>query len=150
MRTVQATENAVSIWFSQEEAPPQQQVLRLVRSALEERGLAPWPETEAECFAAGADTLVIARPAAHSAGFYFEDLESLLAGALACPDGESDLYAVPDGYILTAAADVAVPALYEFGTPRRVLPDWAAHAAEQGQRLAASDAIATLRYWFSD
>ncbi|MCD7844920.1 MAG: adaptor protein MecA [Oscillospiraceae bacterium] len=149
MRTVQATENAVSIWFSQEDAPPRRQVLRLVRSALEERGLTPWPETEAECFAAGADTLVIARPAAHSPGFYFEDLEALLAGALACPDGESDLYALPEGYILTVSGDMAVSALYEFGVPRRVSPGWAVHAAEQGQRLIAHSAAATLKRWFS-
>ncbi|MCD8115771.1 MAG: hypothetical protein LUE21_01395 [Oscillospiraceae bacterium] len=149
MRTVQATEKTVSIWFSQEDAPPRRQVLRLVRSALEERGLAPWPETEAECFAAGGDTLVIARPAAHSLGFYFEDLESLLAGALACPDGESDLYAVPEGYILTVAGDMAVSALYELGASRRISPDWAVHAVEQGRCLIAHDAVETLRRYFS-
>lgn len=148
MRTVQATESAVSIWFSQEDAPSRRQLLLLVRKALEERGLPPWPATEAECFAAGEETLVIARPAAHALGFYFDDLESLLAGARACPGGETSLYTEGEGYVLTLAPEEGCPALYEYGAPWPVRPGWEIHAREQGRCLLAGDAAQALCRFF--
>ena len=149
MRTVQATETAVSIWITEEAAPTKAQMLDLVRQALAERGLAPWAETEAECFAAGADTLVIARPGHRRAAFYFGDLEALLAGALRCADGESSLYKMGDGYVLTTGAETVCPALLEFGDTYTAAPDWECHAREQGMCLLRDRAVADLRRYFS-
>ena len=77
------------------------------------------------------------------------DLETLLAGALRCPDGDSALYAVPDGYILTAAPEAAAPSLWEFGRPCPVPAGWETHAREQGMCLIRDRAIADLRRYFS-
>ena len=150
MKTIQATETAVSIWFSREEVPSRGQMLGLIRQALTERGLKPWPETEAECFAAGEDTLVIARPAhIRRHGVYFDDLETLLAGVFSCRPGESSLYAVEDGYVLTVGSEAAGPALYEFGQEYMTGEDWEAHAAEQRMCLIKDTAITDLRRYFS-
>ena len=149
MRTVQATDKLVSIWISREQPPGRREMGALVRQALAERGLAPWPEVEAECFAAGEDTLLIARPGRPSrAGFFFADLEALLAAALANAPGESSLYAAPGGYILTVDRAAAGPALYEFGDAFPAGADWEAHAAEQGRPLIRGDAIAALGRYF--
>lgn len=150
MKTVQATETAVSIWISREQAPSRAQMLELIRQALAERGLTPWEETEAECFAAGEDTLVIARPGhPRRAAFYFGDLEALLAGALSCADGDSSLYIAGDGYALTVEPEAAGPALMEFAEPFPVVPEWEVHAREQGMCLIREGAIADLRRYFS-
>lgn len=149
MRTVQATDRLVSIWISREQPPTRYELRALVRQALAERGLAPWPEVEAEWFASGEDTLLIARPGrAHRAGFLFPDLDSLLAGVLANGPGESSLYAAEEGYILTVDRAAAGPGLYEFGDAFAAGADWETHAAEQGRRLLSGDAIAVLRRTF--
>ena len=149
MRTVQVTETAVSIWFSHEAVPGRGQLLALVRQALTEQGLPPWSQTEAECFAAGEDALVIARPGrAHQAAFYFDDLEMLLGGVLATAEGESSLYAAEDGYILIVAPEAAGPALYEYGQPWQIDADWEHHAEEQGRCLIERSAISDLRRCF--
>lgn len=62
MRVMQVAERAVAIWFVEEDAPPRRNMLTLVRSALKASGYAPWRSTEAECFSAGNETLLIARP----------------------------------------------------------------------------------------
>ena len=150
MRVVQATDRAVSIWFSGEAAPDRGALLALVRQALAERGLSLWPDTEAEQFTAGADTLVIARPAHHGRlTFYFEDLEALLGGALSCPDGPSALYDGGEGYVLAAERSCAGPGLYEYGRPAGLDGLWEAHAREQGRCIVESGAIAALRRYFS-
>ena len=151
MIDVRATEDAVSIWFRRERPPAGGALRRLVRRALAERGLAPWEEMEAECFAAGEDALVIARPARdRRPGFYFDELEDLLAGALACADGPSALYREGEGYLLAADRSAAGPALYEFGRARSVPADWERHAAEQGRQLIPDGAIAALRRYFGE
>lgn len=151
MKTVQATDRLVSIWISLEQPPSRDEMGALVRQALAERGLAPWPEVEAEWFAAGEDTLVIARPGhIGRVGFAFDGLDALLAGALSNAPGDSSLYAVPGGYILTVDRAAAGPALYEFGDAFPAGADWEAHAAEQGGRLIQGDAIAVLRRYFGD
>ena len=150
MRTVQAAATAVSIWFSGEDVPDRAGLLALVRQTLADRGLPPWPDVEAECFAAGGDALIIARPAARRLAFAFPELEALLAGALACPDGPSSLYdAGADGYILTAAPEAASPALRAWGEPAGVTADWEVHAREQGLCLMDGAAISELKHWFS-
>lgn len=150
MRTVQVTETAVSIWFSGENVPAREQILELIRQALAERGMTPWPDTEAECFAAGEDTLVIARPGhARRPAFYFGDLEALLSGALSCADGESALYDMGEGYLLATAPESVGPALYEYGQADTVSADWETHAREQGRCLIPDTAILDLRRYFS-
>ena len=150
MRLVQATETAVSIWITRERAPSRAQMLELIRQALAERGLGPWEETEAECFAAGEDTLVIARPG-HSrpAAFYFGDLETLLAGALRCGDGDSALYRAGGGYVLSVTPEAVCPALFEYGDPFPVTAEWEVHAREQGMCLIREGAVGDLRRFFS-
>lgn len=149
MMQVQATDAAVSVWISGERPPAGDALRRLVRRALTERGLTPWPEVEAECFAVGEETLIIARPG-HSSrpAFYFADLEALLDGALRCADGPSALYTYDEGYLLAADGAAAGPALYEYGAADSVRPDWERHAAEQGRCLIRRDAIAVLRRYF--
>ena len=150
MRTVRATETAVSIWFSHEDVPAREQMLALIRQALMEQGLTPWQSTEAECFAAGEDTLVIARPGhGSSPAFYFEDLESLLSGALACEDSVSSLYALEDGYLLAVGGETPAAALREYGQADTVTTDWETHAREQGLCLIRDTAISDLRRFFS-
>ena len=150
MKTVQATDTAVSIWVSREAPPSREQMLRLVRQALAERGLAPWRETEAECFAAGEDMLIIARPARRKRRwFWFPDLETLLGGALRCPAAASALYAAEEGYVLALEPEGGCGALYEFGEPYEAGPLWEAHAREQGMCLIGEDAVAALSRYFS-
>ncbi len=149
MRTIEATDKLVSIWISREAPPGRRELLALVRQTLEERGLAPWPETEAECFRTEQDTLIIARPGRAILGFWFGELESLLAGAFACGDGESSLYALPEGYLLTVDRTSAPPALWEYGQERAVSADWERHADEQGMTLLRGAALADLRRYFS-
>ena len=149
MMQIQATDTAVSIWISREQPPAGETLRRLVRRALSERGLVPWGEVEAERFTAGEDTLIIARPGKERRpAFFFSELEGLLAGALACADGPSALYAVQDGYLLAADRSCAGPALYEFGEAGSVTAGWERHAAEQGQCLIPEDAVAALRRYF--
>ena len=149
MRYIQAADTAVSIRFVGERPPGPGALGRLVRRALAERGLAPWDGMEAECFTAGDETLLIARPVRDSRpAFFFSGLEPLLAGALACADGPSALYAWDGGYLLAADACAAGPALYEFGRAGSVRADWERHAAEQGRCLIGQDAIAALRRYF--
>lgn len=149
MRTIEATDRSVSIWISREPPPGRAELLALVRRALEEQGLAPWPETETECFRAGQDTLIIARPGRALLGFWFAELESLLAGVFACGEGESSLYALPEGYLLTLDRASAAPALWEYGQERTVSADWERHADEQGLTLLRGGALADLRRYFS-
>ncbi len=150
MRTIHVAENAVSIWFSQEEPPPRRQMLRLVRQALKDGGFAPWPETEAECFAAEGEALLIAHPGpTHPHVIFFDDLESLLGAVAACPDAESSLYAAENGYFLAVPPELRHPALYEFGAEASVSADRLAHAKEHGECLLPDRAIAELRRRFA-
>ena len=150
MRTIRATETSVSIWFSQEEVPRSEQLLALIRQALVSHGLAPWAETEAECFAAGSDTLIIARPGhPRRPAFRFDDLETLLAAVAACPAQDSSLYTYDDGYLLTVPPEEPAPALYEYGRAYSVTQDWETHAREQGQCLIRDTAVFDLRRRFS-
>lgn len=147
MIEIQAADTAVSIRFTGERPPAGPALESLVRRALAERGLPPWAGMRAECFAAGEDALVIARPVRDCRpAFYFAGLEELLAGALACADGPSALYTYAGGYLL--AADTAGPALYEYGEALCARLDWERHAAEQGRCLIPEDAIGVLRRYF--
>lgn len=150
MRTVRATETAVSIWLSGEDAPGRAELMALIRQALLDRGLDPWPDTEAECFTAGEELLIIARPGGEKRlAFRFPELEALLCGALACPDGESSLYDGGEGYILTVPPAAARAALWECGVQTDVTEDWEVHAREQGLCLMDGTAISDLRRYFS-
>lgn len=149
MRTVQATETAVSIWFSHEDVPGKGQLVKLVRQALTEAGLPPWGAVEAECFTAGEEMLVIARPGRKRyQAFYFDDLEALLGGALSTADGESSLYKVDEGYVLTVERRATGPGLFEYGQSWETDDAWEQHAKEQGQCLMEGRALADLRRYF--
>ena len=150
MRTVRATETSVSIWLSKEEVPPEGQMLTMIRQALTDQGLEPWPEMEAECFAAGEDALIIARPGhVRRQAVYFDDLETLLDGVAACEASESSLYIDGEGYLLTVESERLAPALHEYGEAISVTADWEAHAREQGRCLIRDTAIFDLRRYFS-
>ena len=150
MKTIRATETSVSIWLSQEEVPPSGQLLTLIRQALTAQGLEPWAETEAECFAAGGDMLIIARPAhARRPAFYFDDLEALLAGIASCPECHSSLYTYDDGYLLTVPPETPSRTLCQHGLAGDIAPDWELHAREQGQCLIRDRAVFDLRRFFS-
>ena len=149
MRSIRTEENAVAIWLSGEPVPARGEVLRLVRQSLEESGYTPWQETEAECFAAGEEVLVIARPGeACRRAFFFPDLETLLAAAVCLPGEEGAVYAAEGGYILTLPAEGVCPALYEFGRELRLPPLWEDHAREMEQCLITAGAAAVLRETF--
>jgi len=62
MRVIQTANRAVTIWFIGETAPPLAKTMALVRGSLRHAGFDPWLHTEAECFTAGNETLIIARP----------------------------------------------------------------------------------------
>ena len=149
MRSIQTEENTVTIRLTGEPVPERREVLRLVREALEERGYAPWPATKAECYTAGEEILVIARPGeAKLTAFLFPEFEALLAGA-ACISGEDGtVYAAEDGYILVLPPESVCPALYEFGQALRLPSLWEIHAREQGRCLIPERAPAVLRETF--
>ena len=150
MRITEASPAAVTILFTGEPVPAWRALTSLVRRTLRERGLAPWSAAETECFRAGEDTLVIARPGElRRRAFFFPDLETLLGGVSGCPAGQSSLYALEEGYLLAAEGGMVCPSLYEFGEERPLRPDWETHAAEQGGLLLEGDAAADLRRWFS-
>ena len=149
MMEIQAAASAVTVRFVGERPPGGRALEALVRRALAERGLPDWEQMQAECFAAGDEALVIARPVRDCRpAFYFDGLEPLLAGALACADGPSALYREGDGYLLAADRSCAGPALYEFGLSGSVSGAWEVHAAGQGLCLIPENAIAALRRYF--
>lgn len=149
MRSIQAEEKAVTIRLSGEPAPEREEVLRMVRQALEESGYAPWSETEAECYAAGEEILVIARPGEEKRkAFFFPELETLLAGAAGLSGEDGAVYAAEDGYILLLPPESVRPALYEFGRELRLPRLWECHAREQGRCVLAERAAAVLRKMF--
>ena len=149
MRSIQTEEKTVTIRLSGEPVPDSEEVLRLVRAALEEGGYAPWPETEAECYSTGEEILVIARPGeTKRAAFLFPELETLLAGVAGLSGEDGAVYAAESGYILTLPPEEAAPALFEFGQELRLPRLWEIHAREQGRCLIGERAPAVLRETF--
>ena len=151
MRKIEVSENAVALRLEAGELPPDRAgLLQLVRRALAEAGVEPWPSVTAECFAAGTEALVLARPGpSRLQGIYFEDFERLLRAAAAVKTGESALYEVGRGYMLVLPPGKLHPALYEYGEERFVHPDWLCHAREQGACLLEREAIHRLARVFS-
>lgn len=145
MKTVQVTDKAVTIQCSGEEAPTGSSLRKLVRRVLAENGCEPWPGMEAECFEAEGDVLVIVRPGAVRRAFFFPGTEELCAAEPYIPAGETALYRVRDGFLLTLAAETCRSGLYEFGEAVCLSGGWEEHAREQGLCLAERDAAAYLR-----
>ncbi len=86
--------------------------------------------------------LFLTRRSAHCILLHFADLEALLGAAAALDSGaEADLYAAPEGYILTLP-DGFSPAVWDFGRP---LPYSALHGAAP---LIKGTAAAQLREVF--
>lgn len=148
MRVFHVDDRAVALRFAGE-LPARGELAPLIGRVLRERGLDPWPETEAECFAAGGEVLVFARPGrARPRAFRFSDLEALLAAVRAFPGAGGALYDAGDGYLLTAMPDEPCGALYEFGEASRLTPERACHLREQGRCLIDTGAAEALRRLF--
>ncbi len=145
MRTVQAAATSVAIVFSGEAPPPRRSIPALVRAALAEAGLPPWEDMETDCFQAGGDTLLLARPGSARRYFFFSDRETLLAGAGGCAGEAGTLYRTRGGFILAVPPGSAGPGLYEFGALLSLRPDWELHAREQGNCVCGENALASLR-----
>lgn len=151
MELMDAKDDRVSLWFSGctgQTGPGE--TARLVRRAQTEAGLPPWTEMEADCFQAGDQLLILARPAPpRPHGFYFPDLETLLQAMCAFPPTESSLYSMKDGYLLVFPRPEERLPLYEFGREYPLHPDWEAHAREQGQCLLEGNAMVDLLLVYS-
>ncbi len=145
MRTIHASATAVSIVFSGEAPPPRRRLPELVRGALAEAGLPPWEDMEADCFQAGGDTLLLARPGNTRRYFSFADREALLVGAGGCAGDAGSLYRTRGGYVLAVPPGCAGPGLYEFGKLLSLSPDWELHAREQGGCVCGENALDALR-----
>lgn len=123
---------------------------RLVRQSRAENGLTPWPGMETDCFQAGDQLLILARPTPPKPhGFYFPDLEALLRAVAVCPPRESSLYAAKEGYLLVFPQKPELLPLYEFGLEYPLSPDWETHAREQKQCLIPAKAMENLLLVFS-
>ena len=149
MRTIRVEPETVTIWISGEELPEREEVLALVRRSLAEEGFDPWEQTEAECFEAGRELLVIARPApARQAAFFLPSVESLVAFAEAAPEAEGSVYAARRGYIWTMPPSSVRPGMYDFAEPQTLHPMWEVHAREQGRCIIPENAGQVLRQSF--
>lgn len=151
MKRMESGEKGLSIWLSGEDIPARDaELCRLVQSLRDQAGLDPWPEIEADCFRAGEELLILARPAPpRTRGFWFADLDSLLGAVSSCRMEGTALYALEGGYLLTVPPEEACLALYEFGSERPLPRDWEAHAREQKQCLLPTDAAGKLVRCFS-
>lgn len=153
MELMDAGDDRVSLWLSGctgDATPGPGEAARLVHHARKEAGLPPWQDTEADCFQAGDQLLILARPAPPKPhGFWFPDLEALLGAVFACPPTESALYATDSGYLLVFPQKAEYSALYEFGFEYPLSPDWEIHAREQGQCLLPDRATANLLLVYS-
>ena len=150
MQRIEAGPHSVAIWLSGEPLPDRHAIPGLVQNILSRQGFAPWPEVEAECYAGGEDTLILARPGhPRPLGFYFADQESLLTAALSCPGGESSLYRLKNGYLLTVPQENVPLPLYEHGDGVLLSPLWEAHGKEQDMCLAEGDALGDLKRFVS-
>lgn len=150
MQRIEAGPRSVAIWLSGEPIPDRHAIPGLVQKILSRRGFAPWPEVEAECYAGGAETLILARPGLpRPLGFYFADWETLLAAALSCPEGESSLYRLKDGYLLTAPRENVPLPLYEHSDGVPLSPLWETHGKEQDICLMEGTALGDLKRFVS-
>lgn len=151
MQHTETGENAVSIWLTGETLPScAGDVTRLVQDARRAAGLPPWREVEADCFQAGDSLLILARPAQpRRKGFFFPDLETLLAAAFSCRSPDSALYIWDGGYLLTLPPEDVSSVHHEFGTPFPLHPHEETHAHEQGLCLFPRNAAGELRRLFS-
>lgn len=132
MRTIQVSEKAVTIRCTAGEIAGGGDVLRLVRRTLDAAGAEPWPEIEAECFGAGEEKLVIARPSRRRRAFFFADREALEAVLALGPSGARCVYETADGFLLTLPPEEDCLRYREFGEPAALRPGWEEHAREQG------------------
>ena len=143
MRSIETEEKAVTIRLTGEPTPSRAELMWLVRLALEARGFPAWEDTEAECFTAGEEILVIARPGERRRAFFFDDMDALLT-AVSGSIGDGAVYAVPEGYVLIPAPGKAPPILREFGREMRLPPLWEVFARERGWRIVPEGGTSVL------
>ena len=105
-----------------------------LRQSLRDAGLPPWPAADTELFAAGGQSLFIARrpPRLY---IELEELEALTEALPHCP-ADTALYALPEGYLLALDSRGAGLWFREFGRPRRMPENWESWAREQGLCLS--------------
>ena len=143
----------ISLWLSgggQVLPAGPEEAARLIRRARKEAGLPPWAETEADCFQAGDQLLILARPAPTKPhGFYFPDLETLLRAVFSCPPAESSLYSIRSGFLLVFPQNPELLPLREWGDEYTLHPFWEIHAREQGQCILPHNAMANLLLVYS-
>jgi hypothetical protein len=150
MEGVVVGETQVSFQVSGAHIPPRHTLEQLVRRAQAQSGQKPWEAMEISCFAGAGQVLVLARPGPEPIQvFFFPDLDSLVAGALCSRTGKSQLYCLEDGFGLAVEKKNIVPALFEFGDPLDVGPEWLCHAREQGQCLLEEEAIGKIKGYFT-
>ena len=148
MRAELVGERAVTLRFAGS-VPAYGELVPIVRQVLIERGFAPWPDTEVDCFCSDGEALVFARPGRpRERAFRFPDLEALLCAVRAIPGGGGALYDAGEGYILTVPPEQAYAALWEFGAQTRLDPALEAHLREQGRCILSADAAERLRRAF--
>lgn len=152
MDYMDAGDDFVSLWLSGSggEDTDSAQAARMIRRIRSSAGLPPWKDMEADCFQAGDQLLILARPLPpRPCAFFFPDLEALLHAVLPCPPDDSALYTADSGYLLVFPQKPAHLSLYEFGCITPLPPDWEIHAREQGQCLFPKNAIAGLLLAYS-
>ena len=145
MRTIETTPQCVAIRLSHEPVPARAELLRLVGQALKADGYAPWPGVEWDCFVAGEETLLLARPGAVPlAGVWAADRNTLHAMALACGGGPGALYEREGSYLLLMDESQIPPALYEFGQVILLPRLYTAHVREHFRTVFAENALSAL------
>ena len=122
----------------------------LVRQAQSARGLPVWKSMDTRMFLYGTQALLLAWPTEVRL-FSFADLETLLQGALRCPEElpSALIYAENTWYLLLRCPPGRTPGvLYEFGTPEETSEDFLLHLREHGEISISADAISRLQARF--
>lgn len=152
--------HVVAICFSKEEleklgyntALSGDKARQLVRNALKEKGVAPWIEMEIELFSCAQSLLIMARRARRRTyRFVFRDSEALLSAVAGSADEISSRLTLYEDtfYLDIEETEEKIPsALFEFGDPAPLDPDFSAHIAEHGKQLIDHFAISTLKEKF--
>lgn len=157
MRIETVTKHAVSLRISRSElkssdALTESDALDAVLQALADSGLTPWDAADIQLFPGKDEILILAKPKKLlPCRFRFDCFHHLVnAVNYVSPDTPSDLLYFNGQYeLLLYRSETALPnALYEYGTPLSCSPTLAAHLLEQGERIAARNAVSLIQRHF--
>ena len=126
------------------------QLCALVRQAQRVRGLPVWKSMDTRMFVSGVQALLLAWPTEVQL-FSFPDFETLLHGALHCPEEPPSALLCLRGtwYLLLRCVPGHTPgAMYEFGTPEEADEGMLIHLREHGEVPIPADAISRLHTLF--